>query len=130
MTKFVSALKVIMSIVAAFLLAAAGAAMANQVSIGTQGISLLQAVAGALLVFGFTPMVVSQAAGKALGAVSLVVSLALGYHWAFLDTMAATHHGVIIALHVVGFLNAVIAFVAHNQTPASAAAKLDQPPPS
>jgi len=128
MTKFKAVFKVIMSVVAAFLLAAAGAGMANEVTIGTQAISLLQAVAGALLVFGFTPMIVSQAVGKALGAVSLVVSLALGYHWAFLDTMAETHHGIIIALHIVGFLNAVIAFVAHNQAPASAAAKLDKPP--
>lgn len=116
--------KIALSFIAAFLLAAAGVLLGGQNSAHNQEtVSLLQAMAGALAIVGFTPAVVSLQVGKTLAAVSLVVSLFLGGHWLFLVNLESIHPGVVTALHVIGFVNAVVAFFARTQAaPAPAVA--------
>jgi hypothetical protein len=122
------AAKFVLSILATVLAVICGAAMAGVVHVTPDGISGLLAVSGALATFGIQLLPIPPAWARGFGAVSLVIAVALGTHYAFLTAAIAAHAWIGTLMHWVGLLGLVLGYAGHLSGPAAPPAPPPGPP--
>lgn len=106
--------QIILSAIATALGVIAAAAMGGAINVSPDGISACLAISGVLATYGAQIWKIPPNLARAFGAVSLVIAMALGAHWAFLAALVSRHAWAGTVAHWIGLLGAILGFVARN----------------